>query len=213
MSWIALFLGLVLALAGAAALVASIDLSTTELGLLYAHCGVVGLSGGIITIAIGLLIGRVDALRGALSRESDDQPRSSEPLVPPLLAGIEPVVLSDLAAPSSQAADPPPPIEPEPVAAPPSAPEGVGDLASDVEGAPVNENRKGNSPTLLEFEPAVGPADKPLGPAPSLIGRYSAGGADYSIFSDGSIEAQTSNGDYKFASMREFKAFIATKRS
>ena len=39
------------------------------------------------------------------------------------------------------------------------------------------------------------------------------GSADYSIYSDGSIEAQTSQGDFKFASMREFKDFIATKKS
>ena len=50
------------------------------------------------------------------------------------------------------------------------------------------------------------------GPPPTLVGRYSAGGANYSIFSDGSIEAETDQGAFKFGSMTEFKAFIAAKR-
>ncbi len=131
--------------------------------------------------------------------------------MPPLLAGIEPVVLPDLEAPLAADAPLPVAVEPEP----PSAPEGAGDLAPAPEVAPVNENRKGHLPGLEDLEHAVAPAAaaKPPGPPPSLIGRYSAGGADYSIFSDGSIEAQTAQGDFKFASMREFKEFIAGKKS
>jgi hypothetical protein len=218
MSWIAFLLGLVLVLAGGAGLVASIDLATTELGLVYATCGAIGVSGGVITIAIGLLIRRVDALRGALSHEREEEPRAmerAEPILPPLLAGIEPVVLPDLEAP--HAAEPPPPVavavEPEPAAPSPSAPEGAGEPEPAPEVAPVNENRKGHLPGLEDLEHAVAPAAKPPGPPPSLIGRYSAGGADYSIFSDGSIEAQTAQGEFKFASMREFKEFIAGKKS
>ena len=48
MSWIALLLGLILALAGGAALVASIDLLTTELGVLYATCGAIAVERGVI---------------------------------------------------------------------------------------------------------------------------------------------------------------------
>jgi hypothetical protein len=212
MSWIALFLGLVLALAGGAAFAASIDLLTTELGLLYATCGAIGLSGGIITLAIGLLIRRVDAVRRALLREREEEPRPierAEPLVPPLLAGIEPVIFAEPAA--AQAPPTTAPVrEPEAEMAPPSQPDG----AEALEEAPINENRKGHLPAFEELEPAGAPAPaKPPGPPPTLVGRYSAGGADYSIFSDGSIEAQTSQGDFKFASMREFKDFIAAKRS
>jgi hypothetical protein len=59
------------------------------------------------------------------------------------------------------------------------------------------------------------PLDEPdvPGPAPTIVGRYSAGGANYSIFSDGSIEAETEDGAYRFASMSEFKAFVAGKRA
>ncbi len=47
----------------------------------------------------------------------------------------------------------------------------------------------------------------------TLVGRYSSGGANYSIFSDGSIEAETDQGSYRFASMSDFKAYIAAKRA
>jgi len=44
---------------------------------------------------------------------------------------------------------------------------------------------------------------------PSLIGSYSSAGANYKIFSDGSIEAETSAGTFKFASMADFKRHLA----
>jgi hypothetical protein len=205
MSWIVLLLGLLLAFAGGAALVASIDLLTTELGLLYATCGAIALSGGIITIAIGLLIRRVDALRHSLRLENEMRPSErSEPLVPPLLAGIEPVVLGEPGAMHSRDAAASELSEPTVDLEPSLAPDG----GDDAEATPINENRKGHLPSL---EPNEGAAPVPDSP-PSLVGRYSAGGANYSIFSDGSIQAQTDQGDFKFGSMSEFKAFIATKR-
>ncbi len=45
-------------------------------------------------------------------------------------------------------------------------------------------------PALGEIEHAI---ETPEGP-PSLIGRYSSGGANYMIFADGSIEAETQEG-------------------
>ena len=228
MSWIALFLGLLLALAGGAGLAASIDLLTTELGVVYATCGAIGLSGGVVTIAIGLLIRRVDALRRALPREYEsrtaERAEPPAPSVPPLLAGLEPVILAEPGAPEAQsapapAAPPPIALEPEPQPAPESAPEetlappSAPDDEEESAAAPINESRKGPLPALEELVHADAQAAKEPAPPPALVGRYSAGGADYSIFSDGSIEAQTSHGDFKFASMREFKAFIAAKRS
>lgn len=205
MSWFALFLGLILALAGGAALVASLDLLTTELGLLYATCGAVALSGGVIVIAIGLLIRRVDALRRAvLHGIGETRPERAEPLVPPLLAGIEPVVLAEAGAGTREA---PASEFSEPAMTP--APSPALDDAGDGEAAAINENRKGHLPSLEALEHA---AQEPAAP-PTLVGRYSAGGANYSIFSDGSIEAETDQGAFKFGSMNEFKAFIAAKRT
>jgi hypothetical protein len=202
MSWIAFLLGLILALAGAAGLALSVDLLPTELGLLYAACGAIGLSGGIITIAIGLLIRKVDALRYALtSRAGGRASDRAEPIVPPLHAGVEPTL----------AFDSPISVEPE-IASPALAPALEPNAALEgppEEEAPINENRKGRLPSLETPEP---PVQEPA-PPPTLVGRYGAGGANYSIFSDGSIEAETEQGAFKFASMGDFKAFIAAKRT
>ncbi len=203
MSWIALFLGLVLASAGGAGLVASLDLLTTQLGLVYATCGAVGVSGGVIVIAIGLLIRRVDALRRTILR-GNEQTRSErvEPVAPPLLAGVDPTVLTEAGVTAREA----PAVE---VAEPAMAPAPVFDDPGQREVAAINENRKGHSPPLEAIDQA---SPEPAGP-PALIGRYSAGGANYSIFSDGSIEAETDQGAFKFGSMSEFKAYIAGKRN
>jgi len=85
MSWIVLLLGLALAAAGGAGLTASLDLLTTQLGLIYALCGAVAASGGVIVIAIALLIRRVDALRRTILR-ANEQARSErlEPVVQPV---------------------------------------------------------------------------------------------------------------------------------
>ena len=73
----------------------------------------------------------------------------------------------------------------------------------------VNANRAGHLPTMSQIEHALAEPE----PAPTLVGRYSAGGANYMIFSDGSIEAETETGAFKFASMGDFKAYLAGKRS
>ena len=178
MSRFAFFLGLVLCLAGAGALAASIDLLPTELGLLYAACGAVAISGGFITLAIGGLIVRIDALaRAPLSSPTYPTPRDDYSLTPTAEA---PQLQPD--------AEP----APSPVA----------------EEEPINENRSGRLPSLAGIEHALQEPET----SPSLVGRYSAGGATYKIFSDGSIEAETDRGAFKFASMSEFKAHLADKR-
>jgi hypothetical protein len=204
MSWIAIFLGLILAFAGGAGLAASLDLLTTELGLLYATCGAVALSGGVIVIAIGLLIRRVDALRKTILL-GNEQTRSgrAELVAAPALAGVDPIVVAGAGA----VREAPAPEVAEPAMS--LAPALALDNPDEREIAAINENRKGRLPSLETIEQ---PAQEPAGP-PTLIGRYSAGGANYSIFSDGSIEAETDQGAFKFSSMSEFKAFIAGKRN
>lgn len=208
MSWITLFLGLALAAAGGEALVASLDLLTTPLGLIYTVCGAVALSGGVIVIAIGLLIRRVDALRRTVQRGVDQKaserieavaPGSLEPAV-----AVEPALATAREAPALKIAEPAATLAAAPV---------VDDLVVEDSGngeiAAINENRRGRLPSPEAIDP---PPPEPVGP-PSLIGRYSAGGANYSIYSDGSIEAETDQGAFKFGSMSEFKAYIAGKRN
>ena len=74
--------------------------------------------------------------------------------------------------------------------------------------APVEENRR-RPADLAELEEALAAAKAP----PTLVGRYSAGGANYMIFSDGSIEAETEDGAFRFASMDDFKAYLASERA
>ena len=76
--------------------------------------------------------------------------------------------------------------------------------------APINENRAGRLPSFGEGQGAA--IQAPEAP-PSLVGRYSAGGANYMIFSDGSIEAETPEGTFKFASMIEFKHYLAERKN
>jgi hypothetical protein len=171
-------LGLCLAVSGFGGLIASLDLLPTEIGMLYAVCGVIAVSAGFIVLSIGGLIRRVDALdAGSRSMEATERDASPE---------AELVV-----------------VEPEPIvfeSAPSTAPD------NDVgEEEPLNENRVGHLPTLAEVEHAIAHPESP----PTLVGRYSAGGANYMIFSDGTIEAEMEEGAFHFASLAEFKAYLA----
>ena len=55
---------------------------------------------------------------------------------------------------------------------------------------------------------ATDTAEHPADPAPHVIGKYEADGTTYTMFSDGSIEAHSPEGLYRFGSMAELKAFI-----
>jgi hypothetical protein len=197
MSWLVFFLGIVLVAAGGAGLVASIDLLTTELGSIYATCGAIAVSGGIVTIAIGALIHRVDALRRPLLSLTEAS----------LFARVEPTLdsLRDDAAPPSASRDARADGDGRNLMAPESS-EYLDGEAREMP-APVNENRSG----ALSISDGAGAVARTG--APTMVGRYSAGGANYVIFSDGSIEAETDQGAFRFASMREFKAFVETRRA
>jgi hypothetical protein len=67
-------------------------------------------------------------------------------------------------------------------------------------------------------EPLEEPFEEPLGMSPeepveqperSLVGTYESGGNIYTMYSDGSIDAQTPAGNFHFASLEELKHFIA----
>ena len=188
MAFFVFVLGLLLTVLGFGGLIASVDLLPTEVGILYAGCGTVAASSGLIVLSIGALIRRVDALGGTF-RMSSPEPRSLETLAselepdPPIAS--EPTVPLDASEPS-----------PERSAA-------IGDER--IEDEPINENRAGRLPTLAEVEHVISEPGVP----PTLVGRYTAGGAHYMIFSDGTIEAETEQGAFRFASMGDFKAYIA----
>ena len=211
MTIVTFVLGLVLIAAGAGGLVASFDLLPTELGLLYACCGAILVSGGVVTVAIGVAVLRLEALTQMVhfAAAVEDLPEEAE-----------------VAAAALHARDP---IEHGPEAAPaelePVAEEGeahvveslpVDDHAAAGEPAeepltetPVEEGVGASAPSVADLEQALAAAAE----APTLVGHYSAGGANYKIFSDGSIEAETEGGAYRFASMDEFKSYLARERA
>ncbi len=204
-------LGILFVAAGLGGLGASINLLPTELGLLYAGCGALAICAGGVMAAIAALIHRLGALKAAIERA---QPREAwqMPGAPPLVdAGPREPDLS----PAVEEGGAPPVFAPEPRtfegrdfenAAPPVEVEPEPELAQEEDA--VNANRAGHLPTMSEIEHAIAEPE----PAPTLVGRYSSGGSNYMIFSDGSIEAETESGAFKFASMSEFKAYLAGKR-
>jgi hypothetical protein len=179
-------LSLILLLAALASSYMSLDLLPTSLGVLYALAGAVAACLAVVTFALGVVIRRIDVLtqivRQPIAPIADAAP--GEPAEPTFFP-VEP------ASPESEGlADVGSAAEPEP-------------LEEEAE-HPINENRAGHLPTVGEIETPAGP--------PSLIGRYSAGGANYMIFDDGSIEAETGEGAFKFASMGDFKRYLAERK-
>jgi hypothetical protein len=195
-------LGLILAIAGGSALFASVDLIPTEAGSLYAACGTIALCSGVIVLAIGALLRRVDQLAESSAARAVEPAFAFGAAAPDIAPHLheEPEVHPQFSAEPSLSVEHETTVEahaPEPEAAPATAPLDEED--------PLNENRSGHLPTMAEVEQAIA---EPEGP-PTLVGRYSAGGANYMIFSDGTIEAETEQGAFKFASMGDFKAYLA----
>jgi hypothetical protein len=210
MTIVTFVLGLVLIAAGTGGLVASYDLLPTELGLLYACCGAILVSGGVVTVAVGVVVLRLEALTqmvhfAAAVEELPDEAdlaaaalRADDHATSELEAALaEPEVVAEEG--DAHAAEAPPveahATEPEPTVDEPAAE------------APIEDGAVADAQSVAEREPALAAA----APA-TLVGHYSAGGANYKIFSDGSIEAETEGGAFRFASMADFKAYLARDR-
>jgi hypothetical protein len=185
MAILVFILSMILLAAGAASGYASLDLLPTGDGLLYALGAAIAVSASFIVFALGALIRRIDALAEAMRREPE--------------SAIGAIAATSASAPLAKAietaeanANEPVPAEQETV--PPD------------DEAPINLNRAGHLPSLGETETALETPEPP-----SLVGRYSSGGANYLIFDDGSIEAEMSEGTFKFASMGDFKRYLVER--
>jgi len=66
-------------------------------------------------------------------------------------------------------------------------------------------------PELLALAPS-GQALSDGRASPQVIGRYAAGASSYVLFSDGAIEAETDAGAMRFASLDDFKSYVATRK-
>jgi hypothetical protein len=178
-------LSVILLIAAAASGYQSVDLLPTSIGVLYALAGTVAACAAVVTFAIAIMIRRIDSLT-KLVREA---------AAPALFE----------TAPSSETA----PAEEVFVASPATeagASERVDEAPAGEHENPINVNRTGHLPSLETIDTVLGTPEPPA--PPSLIGSYSSAGANYKIFSDGSIEAETSEGTFKFASMGDFKRHL-----
>ena len=152
--------------------------------------------------------------------ETWQEPPRQEPPPPaqtPPVAELppEPLDAEDLSG-SLDAPEPAPHLEaefaPEAESAHPHAPpEAEPEPQPDFEPAPEPEPVSAPE-TAPDYEPepqAAAPAEE-VG-APEIIGHYEAHGAHYTMYADGSIDADTAHGVYRFASMEELKEFIASQ--
>jgi hypothetical protein len=180
-------LSLILLIGAVASGYQSVDLLPTSIGVLYALAGTVAACAAVVTFAIAVMIRRIDALM-KLVRQST-APAAFE------------------AAPSTETA-PTEEVSAASAAIEAGTSERIDEAAAAEDERPININRTGHLPSLEAIETAVEtPEPEPQAP-PSIIGSYSSAGANYKIFTDGSIEAETSEGTFKFASMGDFKRHL-----
>ncbi len=110
--------------------------------------------------------------------------------------------------------EPEPQPEPEPEQEPESEPEARPEPSLEShapeppaeEAPPVEEAQAAEAPA-----PSTAPQPTPSAPPAGereIIGHYEAHGAHYTMYADGSIDAETIHGVYHFASMEELRQFI-----
>ncbi|MBZ6413884.1 MULTISPECIES: hypothetical protein [Methylobacterium] len=99
--------------------------------------------------------------------------------------------------------EPAPPVVDVPTVAELPQPE----IASSPDAAPVPEPAAGPHDTAVAEEPAVAEhaPEEPAGK--TVIGTYDAGDNTYTMYADGTIDAETPAGRFHFASIEELKAF------
>jgi hypothetical protein len=202
---------------GAAAIVQGVPIMVLERGWTLVIAGAVVAGSGAILAGIGFSLSALRRIEGELGRLRERVGRldAAVPVPPPP---------SGLTASREGPAGPTPPFpglgaEPRPVpsarrttvvsAAEPDRAAQASELALD----PVANGRLGQpaaarAPNGAE-PPSAGPA-KTATQTPTVVGTYTSGGNSYAMFSDGSIEAETPNGQFRFQSLDELKAFIAS---
>ena len=196
---------------GAAAIVQGVPIMVLERGWTLVIAGAVVAGSGAILTGIGFSLSALRRIEGELGRLRERVGRldAAVPVPPPP---------SGLTASREGPAGPTPPFpglgaEPRPV---PSARRTTVVSAAEPDRAapdPAANGRLGQpaaarAPNGAE-PPSAGPA-KTAPQTPTVVGTYTSGGNSYAMFSDGSIEAETPNGQFRFQSLDELKAFIAS---
>lgn len=83
----------------------------------------------------------------------------------------------------------------------------------EAEPEPVHEATSAEEPSSAQAQESAAPeahVEEEPAPAaePDVVGRYSSGGSHYTLYADGTIDAQSDQGIFRFASMAELRAHI-----
>ena len=191
------FLSLILLIAAAASGYESIDLLPTGIGVLYALAAAVATCAAVLTFSIAVLVRRIDGLAKLVAQSA----------APSALPAPFEVARSTETAPAYAVSAAPFAIETGASESVYGSPETLDEALADQDESPINLNRAGRLPSHETIDTVLETPEEPQGP-PSLIGSYSSAGANYRIFADGSIEAETSEGTFKFTSMNDFKRHL-----
>ena len=213
-------------LGGAAAAIHGYGIIMVERGWTLVIAGAVLTSGGAVLAGVAQLGSRVAAIQRDTARLWERFARL-DPSALPATPTVSPAPLN--LAPRGPVDMPEAAVEPAPEAgvAEPTAPPAAEQAASGrtrpkVAAAP--EALLSEVPLRGTTEPGDAPDERPAPAAeasrndglaepsgkPTVVGTYDSGGNHYVMFSDGSIEADTPNGVFRFASLDELKDFIAS---
>jgi len=231
--WALTFLGLALALGGAAAMLHGWDIVQVERGWSLFIGGAAALSGGAVVIALAAVVGRLDRLLAASAAFADAQAKRALALraeqaaaLPPEQRAAPPPPPEHEAAPPpppQHRAAPPPPPEPEAAPAPPPEPSATPEPHPGFRLAPAPttafaapahlrlRREQARSPIARLRPQAAAPPPPPKVDEPREIERYQSGALTYVMYSDGSVELRSETGAQRFSSLEELRAVLATQ--
>jgi hypothetical protein len=208
---------------GLLAIYSGSDIIVMERGWTMVISGSVMAASGALLVGIATAVARLQILQGEFARLSERMARPESP------AFTLPPGMTAPPAPPSERRSPPPlattpdlaghkdlDIAPEPIVRP------QGELrraeAPPVAADEVNEGlfeqpiREPAAPKPQPVSPVVeqtAPEPEEEAAPPTVVGTYNSGGNFYIMYSDGSIEAETPAGKFRFNSLDELKDFIA----
>ena len=214
-------LGALLALSGLFLMWQGWDIVQVERGWTQVIAGASFVGSGVVTIAIGLLIGALRG-QGAAQLRQEASPRERKPVARPT-ADIEPVkpIEEQEKAPDTKHVaaiqDDAPPMPAEIFEAPrePDHSEHPGAWINEAlatvkrqDGAEASEASAPGSEGAVDARSEVEAHD---GDGPKIVGRYTIGGVHYTLHDNGAIEGRTPSGIVRFASLEELRAHIETE--
>ncbi|MEP9378792.1 hypothetical protein ABLE91_18900 [Aquabacter sp. CN5-332] len=245
-------LGFLLALAGLVIMALGVAIFVSSFGNTLIATGAVSLSGGIVIIAVALVLkelrelsGRLDAVLAVGTLPASRAPafpaaeRATDLMVEDEDGMVEEDIEPELPAEAPPRAFPPPPSFPRPrgaerPVAPPAfepaaplpealkrgrvlgrAPEGEAFTSRmrplDAPAPEANEPEPAPLPPRAFTPPARQPEPPapPAAPEPSVLKSGIVGGMAYTLYSDGSIQAELPDGTLRFASLQELRDHVA----